>query len=678
MKREGYKMTQNGTKQNNGGLRDNLTYNEGVQANTAFLNSLKNKLPEFFTADHYNEDGQLIESGFFDWEKFKTQFKENNLSTELTSGNQLDFIGKNYAKQQVGMRSTTVIVPDTEHNNQPENKDSHNLFFTGDNIEVLRHLQANYSGAVDFIYIDPPYNTGTDGFVYPDKFEYTDEQLKNMFGLNDESLTRLKSIQGTATHSAWLTFMYPRLQLAKYLLKPSGVIFISIDENEYANLKILMDEIFGEFSYLGDIIRKTRSSANDASNGFNQQHEYVFIYGRNSMYSQLHGEKKDSSKYKNPDNDAAGAWVKGDPSAKSGGTGTSFEIVNPKNGHVDTPPAGRYWAFSRSTFDEWVKSGKVVFLDQVKNNQRGFFVKKYLGELKNDFNTVNSLFGTDNKFMNQVATKYLRDELFDGKDYFSNPKPVEFIKSLIKYATDKDSIILDFFAGSGTTADAVMQLNKEDNGSRRYMMVQLPEPIKDDVLAFKDGFQTIDQITRERIKRAAKRIGDTSGFRHYRFVTPTVNTLDSIVFNDNIQLDMFDDMLTPFSSEKLTESHTLTTEKDDFPWHGYDLGTATTGAETILTTYLVNDNYSFDTSVSYIDFAGIRLPYVNEQRLYIIVANGQWGTIQTKDLVNKIGTNQLSVQTIVVYGYTFIMESLNELELAIKQLNSKVNLVVRY
>lgn len=661
------------------GLRENLEYNKSVNSNTAFLNNLKDKLPEFFNADRYDESGELVEPGFFDWEKFKNQFEENDIQAELTSGYQLNFIGKNYAKRQAGERPSTVIVPDTEHNTMPENKDSNNLFFTGDNLEVLRHLQSNYTNAIDFIYIDPPYNTGFDGFVYPDKFDYSDSQLQDMFGLSEEELNRYKSILGKSSHAAWLTFMYPRLYLAKKLLKDTGVFFVSIDENEYANLKLLLDEIFGEGSYLGDLIRKTRSSANDASNGFNQQHEYVFMYGKNALLSQLHGENKDSSNYKNPDNDPAGAWISDNPSARSGGPNTSFEIINPKNGHIDTPPAGRYWAFSRSTFDKWVESGKVVFKDEVKEGQRGFIIKKYLAELKTNFNTVNSLFGTDNQYMNQAATKYLRDEIFDGSDYFSSPKPVEFIKKLVKYVTNSNSIILDFFAGSATTADAVMQLNAEDGGNRQFIMATLPEPTyttnddgtkvptKGGETAFNAGYTSIDEISRERIKRAAHKIKKENpllaesqdfGFKHYRMVAPGVETLDKLEYSQDLQLDLFDDMLTPFSSQAL------------------GVGGAATGFDTILSTWLVADGYRFDSDVSSVKFGNYEAPYVENTRVYII--NNGWGAENTKALVNAIGTNQLVVQTIVVYGYEIDMESLRELEQALSVLENRVNLIVRY
>ncbi|MEE6705530.1 site-specific DNA-methyltransferase, partial [Limosilactobacillus reuteri] len=244
-------------------LRDSEKYNQRVKSNTAFLNELKYKLPEFFTKD-----------GFFDLDKFKNQLRKKNVH-ELSEGYQLDFIGKDYARRQTGEVSNTVIVPD-EKQNQGEGKNSKNLFFTGDNLEVLRHLQNNYLNKIDVIYIDPPYNTGSDGFVYPDSFEYSDDKLKEMFGLNDDQVERLKSIQGKSSHSAWLTFMYPRLQLAKRLLKEYGLLFVSIDDNEVGQLRAILNEIIGENNFVSQMIIDA-TPKNDPLL-IATSHEYVLVY----------------------------------------------------------------------------------------------------------------------------------------------------------------------------------------------------------------------------------------------------------------------------------------------------------------------------------------------------------------------------------------------------------------
>lgn len=657
-------------------LRENLKYNKNVKANSAFLEELKHKLPEFFTAEKKDGDGNVVEESKFDYLKFKNMLDEQNIE-EFTSGYQLDFIGKNYAKKQSGERPNTVIVPDIEHNTKMENKNSKNIFLTGDNLEVLRHLQQNYQNSIDFIYIDPPYNTGNDDFIYPDKFEYSDEELRSAFGLTEQELDKLKSIQGNSSHSSWLTFIYPRLYLAKKMLKDTGGIVISIDENEQANLKLLMDDIFGELNYLGEIIRKTKSMTNDAKSGLNYQHEYALIYSKNSSNFSLSGEKKDLNKYKNPDNDINGPWKTTDPSARSGGEESIFEILNPYTGISDFPPTGRYWAFSKGTFEKWVETGKIIFRKDAKPGERGFFVKKYLKELKSDFNLVNSLFASDNSYMNQVATKEL-NVLMNGA-YFSSPKPVEYIKKIIKYATNDNCIVLDFFAGSGTTADAVMQLNAEDGGNRKFILCTLPEktytvnadgteiPTKGGVAAYEAGYKSIDEISRERIKRAAEKIKQENpevtdsldlGFKHYRVVSPSVETLEDIEFDDVMQLDLLEDMISKFSSENL----------------GVD-GNAT-GIDTILQTYLVQDGYKFDVNIEYIELDEYKVPYINNQRIYIISNN--WNNKATEKLVNMIGRNEIQVQTIVVYGYSFDSKNLRTLEYALNQLDNKVNLQIRY
>ena len=278
---------------------------------------------------------------------------------------------------------------------------------------------------------------------------------------------------------------------------------------------------------------------------------------------------------------------------------------------------------------------------------------------------------------NQRAS--LEVESLLGKRLFDFPKPTTLIKRTLNLGTKPNSIVLDFFAGSSTTADAVMQLNAEDGGNRQYIMCTLPEPTftvnsdgkevptKGGEAAYKAGYRSIDEISRERIIRAANKIKEENplltesqdfGFKHYRVVPPTQETLEKIDYDDQLQLDLFDDMIDAFSSEKLGVA-----------------GNAD-GFDTILHTYLAKDNYQFDVPLQMKDFAGIQLPYVNNQRIYLIANN--WQAENTRALVNAIGKNELVVQTIVVYGYTLEMESLRELEIALNQLENKVNLQVRY
>ncbi|HEP1570807.1 TPA: site-specific DNA-methyltransferase [Streptococcus suis] len=646
-------------------LRDNKQFNESVKSNSAFLDELRQKMPEFFTASKYDEEGNLVESSTFDNEKFQQALKEHNID-ELSSGYRLDFIGKNYAKKQAGERPTTVIVPDNDHNQKAENKNSKNLFFTGDNLEVLRHLQQNYANSVDFIYIDPPYNTGSDGFVYPDKFEYSDDQLKDMFALNDDELKRLKSIQGKATHSAWLTFMYPRLYLAKKVLKDTGVIFVSIDDNEQANLKLLMDEVFGEGSFVQEIAwRRTDNQPNIGQVA--KVKEYILVYGKNISsleYGRLPLSESALKEYRYEDAYAV-KFRRGILLHKT--RGRHSYPVKTKSGKILTGP----WMVTEEKLKEMDDRDEIYWTtggDEQPYSK--IYLKDNKGAIPNDFWGIE--YGT-----NQRAS--LEVESLLGKRLFDFPKPTTLIKRTLNLGTKPNSIVLDFFAGSSTTADAVMQLNAEDGGNRQYIMCTLPEPTftvnsdgtevptRGGEAAYKAGYRSIDEISRERIIRAANKIKEENplltetqdfGFKHYRVVAPTQETLEKIDYDDQLQLDLFDDMIDAFSSEKLGVA-----------------GNAD-GFDTILHTYLAKDNYKFDVPLQMKDFAGIQLPYVNNQRIYLIANN--WRAENTRALVNAIGKNELVVQTIVVYGYTLEMESLRELEIALNQLENKVNLQVRY
>lgn len=382
------------------------------------------------------------------------------------------------------------------------------------------------------IYIDPPYNTGND-FIYKDDFSQTVEEYEEAANTFDEENNRL--VKNTDTngrfHSDWCSMIYPRLMLARNLLTDDGVIFISIDDNEADNLKKISDEIFGRLNFVGNIIRKTKSITNDIKNGLNIQHEELLIYARNRHFLSLVGSEKILNEYKNSDNDPKGEWCSGDPSAKSGGQGTYFEIKNPYTGNIDLPPKGRYWAFSKETLNKYIRDGKIKFKTTIKNNERGFIFKRYKNELKNFYNPLNSLFATENEYMNQVATKEL-SKLFTEID-FPYPKPVLLLKILIKSLKNKNAIIMDFFSGSATTAHAVMQLNAEDGGKRKFIMVQLPEKTDEKSEAFKSGYKNICEIGKERIRRAGEKIKAEAGLNGENLdIGFRVFKLDSTNMND--------------------------------------------------------------------------------------------------------------------------------------------------
>lgn len=404
-----------------------------------------------------------------------------------------------------------------------------NFIIRGDNLDVLKILKSAYSEKIKMIYIDPPYNTKNDIFIYPDNFRKDYKAILQEVGLleiddegneiESETLQFFKNIQSTRTHSGWLGFMLPRLKLARDLLREDGVIFISIDDNEQANLKILCDEIFGEENFVADFIRKTKSTTNDAKVGLNYQHEFLLCYAKDKNFVNLHGGQKDLSKYKNPDNDPNGAWVSGDPSAKSGDKKTGyFAVINPYTKKEDYPPEGRFWLFSKNTIQKHIDDGRIYFKKEHSKNERGFIYKRYLKELKTTLKTFDSLKFIDNKFMNQNATKELL--VLGLGEYFTYPKSVEFMKEIINHATnDNSDIILDFFAGSGTTAQAVMELNAEDKGDRKFILIQLDEKIDEKKSKIAYDFcknelgsknPVISDITIERVKRAGEKIANTN------------------------------------------------------------------------------------------------------------------------------------------------------------------------
>ncbi|MGL2334551.1 site-specific DNA-methyltransferase [Helicobacter pylori] len=366
----------------------------------------------------------------------------------------LDFVGKKIALNQAFKKNNKIL--------KPLNKStSKHILIKGDNLDALKILKQSYSEKIKMIYIDPPYNTKNENFIYGDDFSQSNEEVLKTLDYSKEKLDYIKNLFGSKCHSGWLSFMYPRLLLAKDLLKQDGVIFISIDDNECAQLKLLCDEIFGEGNFVADFIRKTKSTTNDAKTGVNYQHEFLLCYAKNKEFVNLLGGEKNLENYKNSDNDPNGAWINGDPSAKSGNMKTGyFGVTNPHTNKVDYPPQGRFWRFSQNTLQKHIDEGRICFKKDHKDNERGFIYKRYLKDLKTTKKTFDSLIFSDNCYMNQAATKELLS--LELAEYFSYPKGVDFMAKIIEHATNPGDIILDFFAGSGTTAHAVLESNKSD------------------------------------------------------------------------------------------------------------------------------------------------------------------------------------------------------------------------
>ncbi|EAJ7098335.1 site-specific DNA-methyltransferase, partial [Campylobacter upsaliensis] len=358
-------------------------------------------------------------------------------SPSSMQGYGLSFIGKPLA-------NALYSTPTTKELKELDPKHSQNIIIKGDNLHALKLLKSAYDGKIKMIYIDPPYNTKNEKFIYDDNFVKEYQKLLIELDLlkldsngkvleKSEVLHFLTNPSGDKAHSGWLSFMLPRLKLARDLLKDDGVIFISIDDNEQANLKILCDEIFGEENFVGDFIRKTKSTTNDAKTGLNYQHEFLLCYAKDRASVNLLGGEKDLSKYQNPDNDPNGAWVSSDPTAKSGDMKTGyFAVKNPYTGKVDYPTNGRFWRFSQNTMQKHIDEGHICFKKEHKDNERGFIYKRYLKDLQTNLRTFDSLKFTDNKFMNQAATKELL--ALGLGEYFTYPKSVNFIKEITKHA----------------------------------------------------------------------------------------------------------------------------------------------------------------------------------------------------------------------------------------------------
>lgn len=372
-----------------------------------------------------------------------------------------------------------------------------NLIIEGDNLEVLKLLQKAYLGKVKMIYIDPPYNTGND-FIYPDNYteslqtylEYTgqvDAEGKK-FGTNSDTDGRF--------HSRWMNMMYPRLYLARNLLTDDGVIFISIDDNEVVNLRKICDDVFGEELFIGQLIWKRRQTVDSrAKNGLSQDHEYVLVYAKGEV--RLRGQEIDLSKFSNPDNDSRGSWWSADLTGlanKDQRPNLHYLLENPETGLIyECPENG--WRYGKDTMARLISEKRILWPSSKDGRPR---LKRFLSDKEDIYTNLCSVLDT---VYTTQGTRTLK-ELFSGSDVMDFPKPVELIKLLIEQGCGNDDFILDFFAGSGTTAQSVLELNKEDGGKRKFILVQLPEPIE------KKEFLTIADITKERVRRVINKFDD--------------------------------------------------------------------------------------------------------------------------------------------------------------------------
>lgn len=380
-----------------------------------------------------------------------------------------------------------------------------NLYIEGDNLDVLKLLQETYLGKIKMIYIDPPYNTGND-FVYNDDFRVESEEWSEMSGDYDEQGNRL--VQNTESngrfHTDWLNMIYPRLKVAKDLLSDDGAIFISIDDHENDNLKKVCDEVFGERNFVACVVWQRNYAPISLKKFFSESHEYCYVYAKSIDLFEMNllpRSEKQNKDYRNLDNDPRGVWKVGNLTVGPAVPKQIYEITGP-TGKKFLPPSGYCWRFTKEKFEQMRADNRIWFGFDGNNSP---VPKLFLSEVQ-DGVTPMTLWTFEEAGHNQIATREVR-ELFDGA-VFTSPKPLKYITRYLQIGMNKNDFILDFFSGSATTAHAVMQLNAEDGGNRKFIMVQLPEKCDEKSEAYKAGYKTICDIGKERIRRAGKKIKD--------------------------------------------------------------------------------------------------------------------------------------------------------------------------
>lgn len=383
-----------------------------------------------------------------------------------------------------------------------------NLYIEGDNLEVLKLLQETYLGKIKMIYIDPPYNTGND-FVYNDEFGMRNEEWNEVSGNYDEDGNQItgkleKNTESNGRfHTDWLNMIYPRLKIAKDLLTDDGVIFISMDDHEQENIRKICNEIFGESNFLAQVIWERAYSPVNLKKHFSESHDYIICYAKNIETCVCNGLPRSAEandRYSNPDNDPRGAWKSSDLSVGPRIESKVYEITTP-SGRKVLPPSGYCWRLDKKTFEQYVKDNRIWFGSDGNNVPS---IKRFITEVKQGMTPMTVWKYTEVGHSQDAAQKLKR--LFDGKAFFDYPKSVELIKRCLQLYTDNDCYVLDFFSGSATTAHAVMQLNAEDGGNRKFIMVQLPEETDEKSEAYKAGYKNICEIGKERIRRAGQKI----------------------------------------------------------------------------------------------------------------------------------------------------------------------------
>ena len=463
------------------------------------LEALKQIAPSAFT-EVRGADGELTQKVNFD-------VLRELLGDAIADADEESFgfqwVGKQAAKRAAAEPTRQTLRPVVEDSVDWDTTE--NLYIEGDNLEVLKLLQRAYLGKVKMIYIDPPYNTGSD-FVYQDDFAMSGEEMDEAMGNLDEEGNRLRRNldSNPRYHSDWCSMIYSRLLVARTLLANDGVIFISIDDNEVHHLRKICDEVFGAKNFIGQVIWERSFAPINLMKHFSPSHDYIICFAKNIELSECNGIPRSTeadARYSNPDDDPRGVWSSSDISVGPAIEANVYPITTP-SGRVVEPPAGRSWRLSSKAFEERLRQNRIWFGSDGNGVPR---MKRFLSELRKTGVTPMTIWKHGDVGHSQGATQALA-KMFDDKKYFDYPKPVDLIKRCISLYSSPDSLILDFFSGSATTAHAVMQLNAEDGGKRKYIMVQLPEQTPEKSEARNAGYNTICEIGKERIRRAGAKI----------------------------------------------------------------------------------------------------------------------------------------------------------------------------
>lgn len=656
-------------------------------------------------------------NGDFQIEKFKQSISENKISFSKESYS-MDWLGKSYARLLASDPATTLLKEDKEHNQKPENKEAENLLLKGDNLEVLKHLTNAYYEKIKMIYIDPPYNTGGDGFVYQDDRKFTVEELQDLAGMDKERAQRILDFTQSKSnsHSAWLTFMYPRLYIAKQLLREDGVIFISIDDNEVSQLKLMMDDIFGEENFVANIIPIVNPGGRD----YNQiavTNEYILIYSKSELLILNELAKDVDFKFK----DSKGGYIlrelrNRNPKFHSGNRPNLFypffvdpnnckngycsvSLIKDKNHNIEVRPYNSVgkesvwrWGVAKSKRNITVNNLDLsqILARQKKDGNWNIYEKN-----RRDTTKAKSVWD-ETEMRTENGTRHFRS-LF-SESYFDHPKPVELIKKSLKISSNNEDIILDFFAGSGTTGDAVMQLNAEDKGNRKYILVQLPEPI--DAKSSKVAYEfvtkelkaepTIFEITRERLIRAAKKINQElneknkeleASIKTLETELPTEETQEEIKsLKEEIQVNkqvQAQNNFKVFETMPIWEDYHFEAKELDEQLKLFDeTKLKEEDLAALLITWKTYDGITLTEELQEVDLAGYKAYYAKD-KLYLM--DKGFTTDGLKALLERIDSDKsFNPTSIIVFGYHFESKNLRELAENLKSYSNKKNIDIDF